>query len=360
MKYSVLFTLLLLTFVACKKNQEFTKPLVENITESVYASGTIKSNNQYQVFSALPGLVKQVFVTEGSLVKKGDLLFSIENETSQLSAENARLQYNYYSMNANVEKVNQQKINIELAKVKMDNESVLLERQRNLFSQEIGTKNELDQRELNFKNASFLYNSALLKLEELKKQLKFAEDQSKKNLEISTTLSGDRLIKSTINGKVYSVLKSKGEMINSQTSIAVIGEADNFYLEMQVDEYDITRLVNGQKIALSMDSYKGQVFEAVVRKINPLMNERSRSFMVEADFIRQPPTLYPNLTVEANIIIQSKEKVLTIPRNYLTEDSFVWISEKEKKKVVTGLKDYQKVEIISGIAAGDIIYKPIK
>ena len=98
----------------------------------------------------------------------------------------------------------------------------------------------------------------------------------------------------------------------------------------------------------------------IYTKINPLMNERSRSFMVEADFIRQPPTLYPNLTVEANIIIQSKEKVLTIPRNYLTEDSFVWISEKEKKKVVTGLKDYQKVEIISGIAAGDIIYKPIK
>ncbi len=360
MKYSLLFTLLLLTFVACKKKQEFTKPLVENITESVYASGTIKSNNQYQVFSALPGLVKQVFVTEGSLVKKGDVLFSIENETSQLSAENARLQYDYSSMNANVEKVNQQKINIELAKVKMDNESVLLERQRNLFSQEIGTKNELDQRELNFKNASFLYNSAILKLEELKKQLKFAEDQSKKNLEISTTFSSDRLIKSTINGKVYSVLKSKGEMINSQTSIAVIGEADNFYLEMHVDEYDITRLVKGQKIALSMDSYKGQIFEAVVRKVNPLMNERSRSFMVDADFIRRPPTLYPNLTFEANIIIQSKEKALTIPRTYLTEDSFVWISEKEKKKVVTGLKDYQKVEIISGLAVGDTIYKPIK
>lgn len=360
MKYSILFTLPFLTFLGCKKKQESTNPLVENITESVYASGTVKSNNQYQVFSSLPGLVKQVFVTEGSIVKKGDVLFSIENETSQLAAENARLQYNYSAMNANVEKVNQQKINIELAKVRMDNESVLLERQRNLFSQEIGTKNELDQRELNFKNATFLYNSAILKLEELKKQLKFAEDQSKKNLEISTTQSGDHLVKSTINGKVYSVLKSKGEMINSQTSIAVIGEAKNFYLELQVDEYDITRLIKGQKIALSMDSYKGQIFEAVVRKINPLMNERSRSFMVEADFIRQPLTLYPNLTIEANIIIQSKEKVLTIPRNYLTEDSFVWISEKRKKKVVIGLKDYQKVEIISGLAAGDTIYKPIK
>ena len=360
MKYLLLYFLILITFLSCKKKQEFTKPMVENITESVYASGTVKSNNQYQVYSSIPGLVKQVFITEGSIVKKGDVLFSIDNETSKLTVENARLQFNYSSLNANVEKINQQKLNIELAKVKMDNESVLLERQRNLYAQEIGTKNELDQRELNFKNASFLYNSAILNLDELKKQLKFAEDQSKKNLEISTTLSGDHLIKSTINGKVYSVLKSKGEMITSQTSIAVIGDADNFYIEMQVDEYDITRLVKGQKIALSMDSYKGKIFEAVVRKINPLMNERSRSFMVEADFIRRPPTLYPNLTIEANIIIQSKEKVLTIPRNYLTEDSFVWISEKEKKKVVTGLKDYQKVEIISGIVEGDAIYKPLK
>ena len=107
-----------------------------------------------------------------------------------------------------------------------------------------------------------------------------------------------------------------------------------------------------------MDSYKGEVFEAIVTKLNPLMNERTKSFLVEATFTRQPPVLYPNLTVEANIITAVKEKALTIPRNYLVDDSLVYISNTEKKSVKTGLKDFQKVEILSGLQSTDVIYKP--
>ena len=358
MKYILRAVCIILALVSCKKKQESTQPTVENITESVYASGIVKSRNQYQVSSSVNGLVQQVFVNEGDQVKKGDALFSIKNETARLNTDNARLQADFSSLTANQEKLNEQKISIDLAKIKMDNDFSLFERQRNLWLQQIGTKNELDQKELNYKNSASAYNTALLRLNELQKQLKFAEDQSKKNLEISNTLSGDHIIKSEVNGKVYTVLKKKGEMVNVQSPVALVGDAGNFYIELQVDEYDIARMVPGQKIVLGMDSYKGKVFDATVRKINPLMNERSRSFTVEADFITQPPALYPNLTVEANVIIQSKEKVLTIPRNYLSDDSFVWISDKEKKKVTVGLKDYKKAEIISGLTAGDIIYKP--
>jgi hypothetical protein len=88
------------------------------------------------------------------------------------------------------------------------------------------------------------------------------------------------------------------------------------------------------------------------------MNERSKSFTIEATFVKQPEALYPNLTCEANILIQEKEKALTIPRNYLLNGDSVILSNKEKKKVTTGLKDYQKVEIISGLSVNDIIYKP--
>lgn len=92
---------------------------------------------------------------------------------------------------------------------------------------------------------------------------------------------------------------------------------------MQVDEYDIARIQTGQKIVLNLDSYKGLVFEAVVTKINPIMNERLRSFTVEAGLITKPSALYPNLTTEANIIIQTKERALLIHRNYLIDESFV-------------------------------------
>lgn len=106
-----------------------------------------------------------------------------------------------------------------------------------------------------------------------------------------------------------------------------------------------------------MDSYKGMVFEAVVEKIVPLMNERSKSFTMEAAFVKQPPALYPNLTCEANIVIQEKEKALSIPRSYLLNDESVLLTNKERRKVTTGLKDYQKVEIVSGLTINDVIQK---
>ena len=81
-----------------------------------------------------------------------------------------------------------------------------------------------------------------------------------------------------------------------------------------------------------MDSYKGQVFEAVIEKIDPLMNERSRSFTVEARFTTRPPSLYPNLTAEANIIIRTKENAITIPRAYLLNDSTVVLADKRSAR----------------------------
>ncbi len=351
---------MILVLISCKKKQETTQPAIENITESVYASGIVKTRNQYQVFSSVNGLIKKVWVTEGDLVKKGDPLFSIVNEMAQLNTESAKLQADYSAVNANIEKLNDQKISIDLAKTKMENDASLFERQKNLWQQQIGTKNDLDLKELNYKNSAAAYQSATLRLIELQKQLKFSEEQSRKSLQITNTVSGDYIVKAVVNGRVFDVVKKEGEMINTQTPVAILGDARKFYIELQVDEYDIARMILGQTVVLNMDSYKGKTFEAKINKINPLMNERSRSFTVEADFITQPTTLYPNLTVEANVVIQTKEKVLTIPRAYLSEDSYVWISAKEKKKVTVGLKDYNKAEILSGLKAGDTIYKPVQ
>ena len=88
------------------------------------------------------------------------------------------------------------------------------------------------------------------------------------------------------------------------------------------------------------------------------MNERSRSFTVDAEFITPPKVLYPFLTVEANILIQTKDKALTIPRSYLVDESFVITEDKQKKEIVTGLKDYKKVEVLSGLQEGQTILKP--
>jgi HlyD family secretion protein len=346
------------SFASCKSKQESTTPSIENITESIYASGIVKSRNQYQVFSTVNGVAAEILVTEGDTVKKGQPLIRLTNTTQQLNTQNALLAANYAATTANQEKLNEQKISIDLAKAKLDNDALMLQRQRNLWQQQIGTQNDLDAKELAYKNSSIAYESARLRYEELQKQVSFQEKQALKNVQISQTAEGDYTIKSNADGRVYHILVKKGEMVTIQNPAALVGAANDFYLELQVDEYDIARVKPGQKILLSMDSYKGQVFEATVERVIPLMNDKTRSFTVEAGFAKRPPALYPSLTCEANIVIQTKEKALTIPRSYLQNNETVLLANKQPRKVTTGLKDYQKVEILRGLTANDVIYKP--
>jgi HlyD family secretion protein len=352
------FIPLLFMLFSCQKKQEKIQPTMQGITQSVYASGVVKSKNQYKVFSSVNGLVNDILVSEGDVVKKGDVLVKINNTTAQLNVENARLTANYNAANANEEKLNELQITINLAKAKMDEDAALQQRQQNLWNENIGTKNELEQRQLAYKNSATAYEAAKLKYAQAQKQTQFQEKQSKKNVELSSAITNEYIIKSNTNGKVYSVLIKKGEMVNTINPVAIVGNDTNFIIELQVDEYDITNIKIGQKILLHLDSYKGKVFEAAVTKINPILNEKTKSFLIEANFITQPAIVVPYLTCEANIIIATKEKAILIPRNYLLEGDSVWIEPNKKKKVTIGLKDYEKVEILSGISATDFILKP--
>ncbi len=353
-----LFIIPFLFLFACKDKVEKTKPTEESISESIYASGIAKSKNQYQAFAIVNGIIENIFITEGDSVKKGDPILSISNETQKLNKENAELAAQFADVNANQGKLNEVKQLIDLSRNKMKNDSALYFRQKNLWQDQIGTKVELENRELAYQNSKNAYYSSLVRHDDLKRQIEFNSQQSKKNLMISSKLEGDFTLRSEIDGIIYSLPKSKGEIVGLQTPLAVIGDASNFVLEMQVDEFDILKIKKGLPVLITLDSYKGRVFEAKVTKIDPLMNERSKTFLVGAEFIQKPEVLYPNITFEANIVLQTKEKALLVPRNYLIGDSMIIKANGDKVAVKTGLKDYKKIEILSGLSANDEIIKP--
>jgi HlyD family secretion protein len=350
---------LAIPLASCSSKTETTYPTVENISESVYASGIIKSQNQYQVYATVNGVINEILVTEGDLVKKGDVLMTVRNEASQLNVENAKLAAEQADLSSNSDRLKQARIATELARTKLRNDSLLLVRQRNLNAQGVGTQVELEQRELAYENAVSNYQSARLSYLDLERNLTFASNQSKTNLRISKALVKDYTIRAETDGRVYTVLKERGEIANTQSPVAVIGDANNFYIELNVDEYDIARIEVDHRVLLTMDSYKGKVFEARVEKIEPLMNEQARAFIVRAIFISRPPQLYPNLSVEANIVIRARQNALTIPRSYLVGDSLVMVRNNKTRKVQIGIMDYQKAEIVSGLKESDKIYKVI-
>lgn len=346
-------------FIAgCSSKRESVQPIRTAISESVYAYGIVKSKNQYEAFATVNGRVGEVLVTEGDVVKRGQPILRLVNVASQLNAENAQLAAEFADVKRHTERLNELKINIELARSKMSNDSLLLVRQQNLWKQNIGSLVEVEQRELAYRNSVTTLRAAELRYSDTKRQLILADQQSKKNLQITASAASDYTIVSEMDGLVYRLIKKKGELVTTQSPVAVIGEADHFMLELQVDEYDIARIARGQQVIVRMDSYPDSVYEAVILRVDPLMNERSKSFTVEAEFVNRPATLYPNLTVEANIILLAKANALTIPRVYLVNDSTVIFNDGSPRRVVIGLKDYQRVEIISGLDTSDLILRP--
>lgn len=353
---------MLFCFSGCKKSADSTTVVEQSITESVYASGVIKSVQQYDVFASGNGIIKEILVAEGDTVTEGTPLFIIDNAISAFNAENARL-----SMELSREQTGpasntlmELEGRLKLANDKMLNDSILLVRQNNLWSQNVGSKLDLEKRELAFKASRTEYQSVLLQYNQLKSDLEKKYRQSVNTFEISKKQQSDLTVKSNMNGMVYDILKEPGEFITTQTPIAIVGAAGQFEIELQVDEFDIVKIKKGQRVFLTMDSYHSKVFEAVVLKVEPIMNARSRTFTVYAGFVAAPDVLYPNLTVEANVLVQKKDQALTIPTAYLLGNDRVLTGPEDTVQVTTGIANMQWVEIVSGLKKEQEIYLPVQ
>ena len=356
LKNAFLFLLILLS--ACQSKQDTISPVRQTITESVYASGVIVSKNQYQVYATVSGIVDEVFTDEGALVEIGSPILSIVNDAQRLMLDNAKLSAEFNALNLNRGKLDEARSLVALTKSQMENDASMFKRQKNLWSQNIGTKVELEQRELAYENSKNKYTSAKEKLNELERQLAYLSKQAQNNLLISNKNTGDYMVKSKVSGKVYQMNLAKGEIVTPQIPIATIGEDKKYLLEMQIDEYDIVAIQLGMPVLVVLNSYKDSVFNAVVSKINPTMNIQSKTFTIEAEFVRPPSALFPNISFEANVLIKTKKDALLIPRSYLMNDSTVVNKSGKRVIVKTGLKDYQKVEILSGINVTDELIIP--
>ena len=346
--------------IACNDPRESVLPTVGPITESVYASGVVKAHEQYTVYPQVNGLLVMAYVTEGDTVHTGDPLFLIDDRATSLSSRNAELNVALLEKNASANSpvLAQLQANMTKARQVLENDSALLLKQQRLWEQRIGSENDLEQRRLAFVTAQSSYAAAVEAYTEARSRLRSDLQVARNNLAINRAAEDDRTVRSLVNGLVYDVQVEKGELATTQRPLAILGSATDFYLELQVDEYDIVKIAVGQRVLVTMDSYKGDVLEAVITKIDPIMDERSRTFTVEAAFTQPPARLYPNLTAETNIIIRTRTEALTIPADYLIEDRYVLVDDMQKREVGVGLRDLQRVEITNGLDSSTTVYRP--
>lgn len=355
----LVFTCCLFLGLSCGEKQEAVFPSQTRLTESVYSSVTIQPDSLYQVFAAVGGILDRNLVEEGDIVTPETPLVQIINNTPKLNTENAqftlRLAQENYGGKAGILRSLQDEI--LSAKLALKNDSVNYFRQKNLWEQNIGSKAQFENKELAYELSQNKVSLLEKSYERTKNELHTNLQQARNNYTASQIFTEDFTVTSKINGKVYALYKNPGEIVNNLEPLASVGSAQNFIIELLVDEVDIVKIDLGQKTLITLDAYGNEVFEARVSKIYPKKDERSQTFKVEAMFLDPPKKLYPGLAGEGNIIIAEKENVLTIPREYLINDNQV-LTEDGEKTVKLGLHNLERVEILDGIDKKTKIIKP--
>ncbi len=348
----------LITISACQSKKEKTSPVIKDITQCVYASGVVKSKNQYDAYTTASGIITKVWVNEGDSVSVGDPIFSLNSKVADLQNDNLQLLANNASVEQNKGKLNEALLLRDLARNRMLLDSSVYFRQKSLFSQQVGSKLELEKKELAYSDAKSAYFSASVRYDDLKRQIELNDKQQKNLLAIGNNSAGDYIVRSNVAGKVFKLNKKLGELATPQFALALVGSSSDFILEMQIDERDITKIRNGMKAIVSLESYPDNTFDATITTINPIMDIRSKTFTIEASFITQPTILYPFLTLEASIILEEKKNALLIPVTFLINDSTVLSDNGQEQLIKVGMRDNNMVEVLSGLSKNDVIVKP--
>ena len=153
-----LLIVLLLSVTSCKPKYDETSPKIAPVTEAVFASGVIEPKDAYTVTSLFDGYIVRSYVAENDLVKDGQLLFQLDNRQQRTQVAIAATNMEFAKINAapNSPDLLQQKAQIEVARVKMLNDSINLSRNESLLTSNSVSRQDVDNARMNYQSSYIL------------------------------------------------------------------------------------------------------------------------------------------------------------------------------------------------------------
>jgi len=168
---------------------------------------------------------------------------------------------------------------------------------------------------------------------------------------------------SPIKGEVIVRAVEPGQTITSQTVVLVI--SDRLIVKAQVDETDIGRVRSGQSARISLDAYPEKVVDAVVDHIAYESQLSNNVTTYEVDILpdRVPPVFRSGMSANVEIVEESREGVLTLPREAVGSAGhghYVMVPggdgvDPVRREIDTGLSNGRMVEIVSGLTEDDAV-----
>ena len=171
-------------------------------------------------------------------------------------------------------------------------------------------------------------------------------------------------LSSPIKGIVTKVPTSQSGSYPEATDYFEIVDPTTEYISALVSQQDVIKLKVGQKAKITLDSYRELPFDATVSYISySPIDTTNNKYEVRLTYTREPEkyNYHLDMTGEVEVLLSEKNNAMVLPRQYITSDKgkrYVdLINNKtiEKKEVLTGMENYEEIEILSGVNVGDTI-----
>ncbi len=279
------------------------------LTERLSTTGAIRANEEVDLVSEISGKISAIHFDEGSRVEAGELLLEIDD--SELAAE----------------------------------------RQRARFRVELAKRAEARQRQLLDDGviSSETYDVALGELNVLEAELELIEAQLVKT-EIRAPFSG-------VVGLRY---VSPGSYLSSQTRIASLSDVDPVKLEFTVPEKHSSLMRPGGEVSFTVQGAE-RAFSGTIYAVEPSVDPTTRSLRMRARCPNPDRSLVPGAFANVELVIRSIPDALTVPSIAVIPELggkkvFVYVDgAAQPKRVTTGIRSEDEVEITSGLEAGDLV-----
>jgi HlyD family secretion protein len=286
----------------------------------VSASGKVQPKRLVKISAETSGRVVDLAVNEGDRIKKGQFLLQIDPKSLR-----SRVESGSASLRAAEQSLDQMRQSIETARVQLQQAQQNLSRQRNLWAQQLTTREALDKAENDLKSAE----SAV---QEREKQMSPQESriaQERAGLESMRYDLSKVRIESTIDGIVTRRNVQEGEtavigtMNNAGTVLLELADMSVIQAEVEVDETNIPHVELGQRAKITIDAIPDRSFKGHVAEIgnSPIQaagsgaasSTQATNFLVKVMIDEPIPDVRPGFTCTADITTATRKEVISVP-----------------------------------------------
>jgi multidrug efflux pump subunit AcrA (membrane-fusion protein) len=328
---------------------------------AVEAVGSLFAYDEVTVSAEAEGRVEQVLADVGDRVGKGQVLarvspveFELTMEQQRAALAQSRARLGLREEDGELKDV-RQAAEVKKAAADLAEAEQKFKRAEALLESGVIARQVFDEAEARHKAARATYDLAVQQVENLRASMQ----QTQATLNLANKRLKDTQIRAPFAGRIKERAVTVGQYLKVQSPVMTIVNVDPLRVRLSVPEKMAPWVRVGRSVNLALEAFPGRAFVGRIARINPAVDEKTRTFEVEALVANRAGELKPGSFVKATLQSDKVDTIITIPQTavaYLfgTYKVFVVQGQTVKEREVK-LGDHfgDRVEVLEGLQPSD-------